>query len=87
MSKVQEAIQGAGGPSKVAARLGCTVQAVCFYRDGKRRLPAEYCPTLEQMNEGRISRKDLRPDDWHLIWPELAASLATETEIAQGVAA
>jgi DNA-binding transcriptional regulator YdaS (Cro superfamily) len=26
---------------------------------------------IEQVTNGAVTRKDLRPDDWHLIWPEL----------------
>lgn len=31
------------------------------------------CAGLDMATDGAISRKDLHPDDWHLIWPELAA--------------
>ncbi|EPI3744643.1 transcriptional regulator, partial [Neisseria gonorrhoeae] len=27
---------------------------------------------IEKLTGGAVNRKDLRPDDWHLIWPELA---------------
>lgn len=29
------------------------------------------CTRLEVESHGRVSRKALRPDDWHEIWPEL----------------
>lgn len=29
---------------------------------------------IEIESEGVVTRKDLRPDDWHEIWPELAAN-------------
>ncbi len=29
------------------------------------------CVVIEQMSHGVVTRKDLRPDDWKLIWPEL----------------
>jgi len=72
MNLIEAAIDAAGGPSKVARELGVTVQAVCFWRDGKRSMPPEWYATLERMGGGVVTRKDLRPDDWHLIWPELA---------------
>lgn len=35
------------------------------------RLPSpENCIGLELATGGLVSRKDLRPDDWHRIWPE-----------------
>lgn len=27
---------------------------------------------IERESRGAVTRKDLRPDDWHEIWPELA---------------
>ncbi|MCU0967063.1 MAG: helix-turn-helix domain-containing protein [Burkholderiaceae bacterium] len=69
MSAIAEAIENAGGPSKVAAMLGTSAQAVCFWRDGKRRFPVEHCARLA--DAGQVPRWRLRPDDWHRIWPEL----------------
>ncbi|AZY49701.1 hypothetical protein C0J09_11525 [Bordetella avium] len=31
-----------------------------------------YCVGLERATDGAVTRQDLRPADWHLIWPELA---------------
>lgn len=37
------------------------------------RLPTPiYCVGLERATDGAVTRKDLRPWDWHLIWPELS---------------
>lgn len=36
------------------------------------RIPGpENCVAMEQVTNGAIRRWDLRPNDWHLIWPEL----------------
>lgn len=36
------------------------------------RLPSpENCTAIEQATERAVMRWDLRPDDWHRIWPEL----------------
>ncbi len=29
------------------------------------------CSRIETESNGQVTRKDLRPDDWHVIWPEL----------------
>jgi DNA-binding transcriptional regulator YdaS (Cro superfamily) len=29
------------------------------------------CVVIERQTEGELRRWDLRPKDWHLIWPEL----------------
>jgi DNA-binding transcriptional regulator YdaS (Cro superfamily) len=65
----EDAIEKAGGPQAVAKLLGKSVQAVCFWRDGKRRFPVELIPLLEKASG--VRRWAFRPDDWHQIWPEL----------------
>lgn len=34
-------------------------------------LGAELCVSVEQSSEGKVTRQELRPDDWQRIWPEL----------------
>lgn len=34
-------------------------------------IPARYCSQLEQMTGGKVTRKDMRPNDWMQFWPEL----------------
>jgi DNA-binding transcriptional regulator YdaS (Cro superfamily) len=66
-----QVVELCGGPTKVAAVLGVSAQAVCFWRDGKRRLPVEYMPVLERLSAGVVRRWQFRPGDWWVIWPEL----------------
>ncbi len=36
------------------------------------RLPSpENCVAIERATAGAVTRRDLRPADWHRIWPEL----------------
>jgi DNA-binding transcriptional regulator YdaS (Cro superfamily) len=37
-----------------------------------RRPDAKYCVLIERETCGAVTRRDLRPEDWSLIWPELA---------------
>jgi len=52
------------------------------------RLPsAQNCVAIERATNGAVRRWDLRPDDWHLIWPELvgtdgAPAVAAVQEVA-----
>lgn len=46
------------------------LQNICY---GLRTCSAELATALERESGGAITRRDLRPDDWHLIWPELVA--------------
>jgi DNA-binding transcriptional regulator YdaS (Cro superfamily) len=42
------------------------------------RMPgAAYCVAIEAATDGQVTRRDLRPDDWHDIWPELAGPTHT----------
>ena len=66
---IREAIERAGGPAAVAKLCRVSVQAVCFWRDGRRRLPVEHVTTLAKASG--VPRWALRPVDWALIWPEL----------------
>lgn len=37
-----------------------------------RRVPSpENCVAIERATDAAVTRRDLRPDDWWLIWPEL----------------
>lgn len=88
MNAIQLAIGHVGGVSNLARALGVTPQAVCFWRDGKRNIPAEKCSAIELATGGKTTRQELRPDDFLKIWPELAqapantAQAATETVAA-----
>ena len=35
-----------------------------------------YAVAIERATKGAVTRKDLRPDDWRQIWPELAKAKA-----------
>lgn len=72
MNAIERAINIAGNATRLANLLGVSVQAVCFWRDGRRGIPVEKCTAIERATGGAVSRRDLRPDDWHEIWPELA---------------
>lgn len=65
-----------GRPAKVAKLCGVTVQAVCQWRNNNA-IPAAplmlIAATIERESHGLVSRQDLFPDTWALIWPELQA--------------
>ena len=59
--------------------LGYTIKSNAQLRQWQHayadRAPSpENCVGLELATGGAISRKDLRPDDWWLLWPELDGS-------------
>lgn len=40
---------------------------------GLRPVAIKHCKKIEDKTGGAVSRRDLRPDDWQRIWPELAS--------------
>lgn len=78
-AQVAAAIGVAGGAASLARQLGVSTQAICFYRDEKRRLPEALGARIEALGArvdalpgGLVTRKTLFPDTWHMVWPELA---------------
>lgn len=71
LDPIRRAVELAGGPARLAEILGVSTQAVCFWRDGKRKLPAEHCPVLERATRDRGNRvtcEELRPDvEWGVL--------------------
>lgn len=66
-------------PRGTAARLAETLQVSPVIvsqwvadNDKARPVPFDRCVAIELATGGAVTRKDLRPDDWHLMWPELA---------------
>ena len=67
-----------GGRSALAKRLGVTAAAIGNWK--MRGIPVQQCVAIERATGGLVTRKDLRPDDWADIWPELANSEANPAE-------
>lgn len=59
---IQKAVDLMGGPSKAAAALGVSIQAVCFWRDGEREVRPEICSAIEEKIERQVTCEELRPD-------------------------
>ena len=67
-----------GGRTALAKKLGVTAAAIGNWK--VRGTPVRYCVEIEAISNGATTRKDLRPDDWAQIWPELV----TAEEAAHG---
>lgn len=74
-----------GSQTELARRLGAQPQLVWQWSKGVRKVPIERCVPIERATNGVVTRKDLRPDDWHEIWPELATTPPTTEPAAAGV--
>jgi len=83
MKPIHEAISIAGSVTKLAKELKVSPQAVCFWRDEKREIPAAKCPLIERMTG--VSCERLRPDvAWQVLrnTPELATQPQPTTQDA-----
>lgn len=67
---LERACDSVGGATKLAALIGVSAQVLSNWK--ARGVPIERCLSIEQATERAVTRKDLRPDDWQAIWPELA---------------
>jgi DNA-binding transcriptional regulator YdaS (Cro superfamily) len=38
-----------------------------------RPVAPKHCPAIEAATGGKVTRKELRPDDWQDIWPDLVS--------------
>ena len=74
MNPLDKAIQLFGGLSALAKAIDVSSARLGNWR--LRSVPIEYCLAIETATVGGVSRKDLRPDDWHKIWPDLVATPA-----------
>ena len=70
MQSLDLAISLVGGQVRLAESLGVRQQTVSYWR--KAGVPVEHCAAIERLTGGRVTRRDLRPEDWARIWPELA---------------
>jgi len=68
---IERACRLLGSQSALAVLLGVTPPAVNQWTKGTRPVPIEHCSAIERETKGRVTRQDLRPNDWQAIWPEL----------------
>lgn len=86
MNALETAIEAAGGVGRLAAAIGVGQPVVSNWRARGTTPDAVHCVAIERATNGSVTRQALRPDDWHLIWPELAKPRKpkTTTEAAHG---
>ena len=68
-----DAIAYVGGAGKLAAAIGVGQSAISNWRARGTVPDALMCSAIERVTNGTVTRRDLRPDDWQEIWPELAS--------------
>lgn len=66
--------EGSLSVSELAQRIGVKNHAqIRQWQHGyaNRQPGPEHCVNIERATDGAVRRWDMRPDDWHRIWPEL----------------
>lgn len=87
MNALDSAIAQMGSVRKLAAALGVSQPAISNWRARGTVIDAAYCVAIERATNGAVTRCDLRPDDWQLIWPELCEQNPAATPTTQAPAA
>ncbi|WP_032137140.1 transcriptional regulator [Kingella negevensis] len=62
---------GRGAAAKLAAQIGASNVDVSLWRNKKRPVPVKKCRAIEMATHGKVTRKDLRPNDYWEIWTDL----------------
>lgn len=77
--------QKRGRASALALALGITPVLISQWA-GDRPVPVERCAAIEQATNGAVTRRDLRQNDWWLIWPELVTDEFPVPDSSKGAA-
>ena len=68
MDHLRKAIEIAGGQSALARRIGRRQSHIWTWLNRDRKVPAEYCPSIERVTRGAVRCEDLRPDvEWGVV--------------------
>jgi len=71
-----------GSATRLAVLLGLSPSYLSQMATGYRPVSPARCAAIERATHGQVTRRDLRPQDWRNIWPELAALEDEETNHA-----
>lgn len=69
--KLENFLEKRGGVITLARQIGVVPEDVSAWKTGRRNVPIVHCVAIERATNGQVTRKDLRPNDWMDIWPEL----------------
>ncbi len=73
--------QERGRQAELARHLGIKPPQVADWISRDKPVPVVHMAAIEAYTAGAVTRRDMRPDDWRRIWPELAgATMAAPTQ-------
>jgi len=57
-----------GEMARLSKAIGVAQPIVSFWVSGRRQVPAERCPEIEKLTEGKVTCEELRPDvNWAVL--------------------
>lgn len=62
---------GHGSVGGLAKAIGAHAPDVSRWASGTRPVPEKAAVAIERVTAGAVTRRELRPDDYWLIWPDL----------------
>lgn len=69
--KLENYLEKRGSVITLSRKINVAPEDVSSWKTGRRSVPIVHCVAIERATNGLVTRKDLRPDDWQDIWPEL----------------
>ena len=60
-----------GRQASLARAIGAHAPDISRWAAGTRPIPVEYGAAIETATGGLVTRKEMFPDEWERIWPEL----------------
>jgi len=63
-----------GEAKKLATAIGVSSSFLSQMASGRSPISPARCVEIEQATNGAVTRRDLRPEDWNRIWPELVSA-------------
>jgi DNA-binding transcriptional regulator YdaS (Cro superfamily) len=67
-----------GRQAALARHLGIKPPQVADWISGDKPVPVVHMAAIEAFTNGAVTRREMRPDDFAHIWPELADTTATD---------
>lgn len=63
--------QKRGRAAALAKELGAHPPDISRWADGTRPIPLDYGAPIEKATGGLVTRREMFPDKWQIVWPEL----------------
>jgi DNA-binding transcriptional regulator YdaS (Cro superfamily) len=73
LMNLTEYLKQEGRQADLAAALSKSPAQIWQWKEGIRPVPTDLCAAIEKATAGQVTRQELRPEDYWLIWPDLPA--------------